>query len=87
MSSKISMLEFVGQFILSWFSLADDEDGEDWREAVWMEGLILDGKACVIVWGCKEDEDNRLFEGDTKQLLESICTSSKLEVVEVSSHE
>ena len=68
--------------------------------AFWLYFLILDGNVLPIVElvVCKEDEESILFDdGDIRQLFVSMAmqsmfglltlTSSKLDVVDVSSHE
>ena len=97
----MSIEEFVveQQFILlSWFSLVEEgeEDGECWDVFIIAEFVLEEGKLYDIC-ECKEVADKRLLEdeGDIKQLVASmfdspfpfIFTSSKLEDVEVSSHE
>ena len=95
MSSKMSIAELFEQFMISWFSLV--EDGEEG------DGELDDGFKTVkptfegtlyATFVCNDEEDKRLLDdGDIKQLsifestLEFTLTSSKLDVVDASSHE
>ena len=99
MSSKISMLELFGQlFMISWFSLEEDEEGDKELEDAFKTEESNLGSKLYITWlgGFKDEEGKKpLEEGDIKQLEVSILastlapmlTSSKLDVVEASSQE
>ena len=92
-----------GEFKLDEFTPSELGDSvlEVWSSVVfWLYFLILDGNVLPIdVFDvCKEDEESILFDdGDIKQLFVSMAmqsmfglltlTSSKLDVVDVSSHE